>query len=86
MSDGDSDGTGNAPSIAGSIAAVRAYKSLGPAVLEKGFLALCFCAVLLEKSRQRQAGLELDWVTCHELAPSAVYNIRIYHNGGSVAD
>ena len=53
---------------AGSIAAVRAHKSLGPAVLEKGFLALCFCAVLLEKSRQRQAGLELDWVTCHELA------------------
>lgn len=43
-----------------SVATVGAHKPLGPAMLEEGGLALRFRAVLLEKRRQRQAGLELD--------------------------
>jgi len=62
---------------AGVIATVGAHKPSGPAVLEEGGLAFGFCVVLLEKRRQRQAGLELDGIACHDVTSCTGYNYSV---------
>lgn len=59
---------------AGVIATIGAHEPFGPAMLEEGGLAFFFCAILLEKRRQRQAGLELNRIECHDVTPCTVYN------------
>lgn len=50
----------------GRVVAVRADEASWSTMLEESRSALRFRAVLLEKRRQRQAGLELDRITCHD--------------------
>jgi len=55
-------------------------------MLEEGGLALCLHAVLLEEGRQRQAGLELDRITWHDVSSFTGYNLSVEQAGGMAAD
>jgi hypothetical protein len=87
-SDYGSDGTGRAPRqpTASVIATVGTHELVGPAILEESCLALRFRVVLLVKRRQRQAGLELDNIACHDVTSSTGDNISIGETDGMVAD
>ncbi len=71
---------------AGRVASLGADEPLGPTMPIERLPALRFRTVLLEEGRQRQAGLEMDRITCHDATSSTGYNLSIGQAGGMVAD
>ncbi len=59
------------------VGALGADKAARPAYREQGFVTLGFCAVTIEEFGQGQAGLELYWITCHDLLPP-IHSISYY--------